>query len=439
MNRARVVIIGIGFAGREAIKVLAHQDVDVLVLDRHNYHTFYPLLYQVAIAGLGPDEIARPGRALVGKYPNVRFRMAEVTGLDLDACQVMTENGPVSYDYLLLAAGSGPEFFGLKGVARTAYPLGNLDHAISLRNHILECFESAAVEPSVERRRELLTFVVVGGGPTGVELAGALAELQRHALRRDFPDLSFNEVRIVLIEMLDTLLPTFSEDLQTYAKEKLNQMDVELLLNTTVQDATCEAVHVKGGQTIPARTIIWAAGVRARLAQGLPFETERGDRIVVEPTLQVPEHPQIFVAGDMAHLTGPGGRPYPQLAPVAMQQGERAAQNILRSAQGEPSQSFRFTDRGTMATIGRAAAVAQVFGREVTGLVAWILWLVVHIVSLMGFRNRLLVLIHWAYDYFRYEPGVRLIVGLRRECPAGDGATEERQLRDVKVGRSSSG
>lgn len=418
MSQAQVVIVGIGFAGREAVKALAHQDVDVLVLDDHNYHTFFPLLYQVAIAGLGPDEIAHPARVLVGRYPNVRFRMAEVTGLDPVAGQILTNDGPVPYEYLILAAGSEPNFFGLEGVARAAYPLGNIDDAISLRNHILECFERAAIEPSAERRKELLTFVVVGGGPTGVELAGALAELQRHALRRDFPDLSFEEVRVFLIEMLDTVLSTFSKPLQGYAGKKLEQMGVELLLNTVVEDATCRAVHLRDGRTIPAQTIMWTAGVRARMAKGLPFETARGGRVVVDETLQIPGHPGVFVAGDMAHLVGPNGRPYPQLAPVAMQQGAHAARNILRMVGNEPLQPFRFKDRGTMATIGRAAAVAQVFGRQITGLVAWVLWLVVHIYSLMGFRNRLSVLMQWAYNYFRYEPGVRLIVGTRRECPS---------------------
>jgi NADH dehydrogenase len=424
MSRPRVAIVGIGFAGREAVKELAHQDVDVLVLDRHNYHTFYPLLYQVAIAGLSPNEIAYPARALVGKYPNVRFRMAQVTGVDPAACQIMTDSGPVAYDYLILAAGSKPHFFGLDGVVRAAYPLGDIDHAISLRNHILECFERASVEPSSERRQELLTFVIVGGGPTGVELAGALAELQRHALRRDFPDLSFDEVRIVLIELLDTVLPTFTKSLQGYAKRKLDQMGVELLLNTTVKDATCDAVHLKDGRTIAAQTIVWAAGVQARLADELPFDTARGGRIVVEQTLQIPGHPRVFLAGDMAHLVAPNGRPYPQLAPVAVQQGKHAAQNVLRMAGNASLQPFHFEDRGTMATIGRAAAVAQVFGRQITGLVAWILWLAVHIASLMGFRNRLLVLIHWAYDYFRYEPGVRLIVGSRRQCTSEHGTAE---------------
>lgn len=429
MSRAQVVIVGIGFAGREAVKAFGHQDIDVLVLDDHNYHTFFPLLYQVAIAGLGPDEIAHPARVLVGRYPNVRFRMAEVIGLDPAARQILTNDGPVPYEYLILAAGSEPNFFGLEGVARAAYPLDNIDDAISLRNHILGCFERAAIEPSPERRKELLTFVVVGGGPTGVELAGALAELQRHALRRDFPDLSFDEVRVVLIEMLDTVLSAFSEPLQGYARKKLEQMGVELLLNTVVEDATCRAVHLGCGRTIPAQTIMWAAGVRARMAKRLPFETARGGRVVVDETLQIPGHPRMFVAGDMVHLVAPNGRPYPQLAPVAMQQGAHAARNILRMVGNEPLRPFRFKDRGTMATIGRAAAVAQVFGRQITGLVAWILWLVIHIYSLMGFRNRLSVLMQWAYNYFRYEPGVRLIVGARRECPSemdAEGRSERR-------------
>jgi NADH dehydrogenase len=307
--------------------------------------------------------------------------------------------------------------------------LGDIDEASPLRNHILKCFERASVEPAAERRKELLTFVIVGGGPTGVELAGALAELQRHALRRDFPDLSFDEVRVVLIEMQDTVLSTFSDPLQGYAKRKLGQMGVELLLNTVVEDATCDAVHLKGGQLIPAQTIIWAAGVRARLAKESPFDTGRGGRILVDRTLQVPGTPRVLVAGDMAYLDGPDGKPYPQLAPVAMQQGEHAARNILRMTKNQEVDPFRFRDRGTMATIGRASAVAHVFDRESSGFVAWVLWLVVHILSLMGFRNRLSVLIQWAYNYFRYEPGVRLIVGSQRDCPpeVNSEVTTERQ------------
>ena len=224
--------------------------------------------------------------------------------------------------------------------------------------------------------------------------------------------------------MLDTVLSTFSEPLRDYAEKKLEQMGVELLLNTAVKDATCNAVYLKDGRTIAARTIIWAAGVRARLADGLPFDTARGGRIVVDQTLQIPGHPDVFVTGDMAYLVAPNGEPYPQFAPVAMQQGERAARNILRLVDHKSPQPFRFRDRGTMATIGRAAAVAHVFGRQVTGVLAWVLWLVVHIFYLMGFRNRLQVLLQWAYSYFRYEPGVRLIVGLRRDCPSEDGTAD---------------
>lgn len=419
MSRTRVVVVGTGFAGREAIRVLARKDVDVLVLDRHNYHTFWPLLYQVAIAGLGSGEIAYPIRALVRGHPNVRFRMAEVTGLDPDKRQVRTEGDPVPYDYLILAAGSQPNFFGMERVERVAYALGGLDDAIALRNHILTCFEEALRETSPERRRALLTFVIVGGGPTGVELAGALSELLRHPLRRDFPDLSLDEARIVLVEMQNAVLTMYSESLQAYARRQLARLGVELVLNAAVEDATCEAVYLNDGRTIDTRTLIWSAGIRARLSESLPFDTSSGRRVVVTDTLQVPGHPEVFVAGDMAYLDSPGGKPYPQLAPVAMQQGEAAARNILRLAQGAELRPFLYRDRGTMATIGRASAVAHVFGRQLTGFVAWFLWLVVHILSLMGFRNRLLVLINWAYSYFRYEPGVRLIMGLRRTCDPG--------------------
>jgi NADH dehydrogenase len=363
--------------------------------------------------------------------------MAEVTDLDVVGRRVLTDNGPVPYEYLILAAGSEPTFFGLDGVARVAYSLGSIDQAISLRNHILECFEKASVESSSERRRELLTFVMVGGGPTGVELAGALAELQRHVLQRDFPDLSFDEVRIVLIEMLDTVLPTFSKALRDYATKKLDQMGVELLLSATVEDANCDAVHLADGRKIPARTIVWAAGVRAHLSDLLPLETARGGRIIVDENLQIPGHPTVFVAGDIAHLIGPNGKPYPQLALVAMQQGRHAAQNVLGLMKKEASQPFRFKDRGTMATIGRAAAVAEVFGQQMKGLLAWILWLVVHIVSLMGFRNRLSVFIHWAYDYFRYEPGVRLIVGERRRCPSESAMADPPKMVNGRESRAS--
>jgi NADH dehydrogenase len=304
-------------------------------------------------------------------------------------------------------------------VERVAYAMGGIDDAIALRNHVLTCFEEALRETSPERRRALLTFVIVGGGPTGVELAGALSELLRHPLRRDLPDLSLDEARIVLVEMQDAVLTMFSEPLQAYARRQLVRLGVELVLNAAVEDATCETVYLNDGQTINTHTLIWSAGIRARLSESLPLQTARGGRVVVTETLQVPAHPEVLVAGDMAYLSDPKGKPYPQLASVAMQQGQAAARNVLRLAQSQSLVPFRYRDRGTMATIGRASAVAHVFGRQLTGFVAWALWLVVHIVYLMGFRNRLLVLINWAYSYFRYEPGVRLIMGLRRTCDPG--------------------
>jgi NADH:ubiquinone reductase (H+-translocating) len=418
-KRPKVVVVGAGFAGREAIRALAKTEVDVLLIDQHNYHTFWPLLYQVAIAGLEAEQVAHPVRAMVQRYPNVRFRLAEVHDLDAEARRLYTDDGPVDYAYLILATGSRPNFFGLDSVERVAYTLGGVNQAVALRNHILTCFEEALHEPSEARRRALLTFVVVGAGPTGVELAGALAELQRYTLRQDFPDLNFDEVRILVIEMLDTVLPPFGERLQAYTHQKLEEMGVEVMLGTAVESATCDIVRLQGGETIAAHTVIWSAGIRPHLAGALPFEKARGSRVLASDTLQVVGRDEVFVAGDLAFVKGPDGQGHPQLASVAMQQGETAARNVLRLVRGEELEPFEYRDRGTMATIGRSAAVARVFGRQITGFVAWVLWLVVHIFYLMGFRNRLIVLINWAYSYFAYDPGVRLIVGLRRECDPG--------------------
>lgn len=417
--KPRVVIVGGGFAGREAVRALARTEVDVLVVDQHNYHTFWPLLYQVAIAGLEADQVAHPIRAMVQRYPNVRFHLAEVLDLDAEARRLLTDDGPIDYDYLILATGSRPNFFGLDTVERVAYTLGGVNQAIALRNHILTCFEEALHEPSEARRRALLTFVIVGAGPTGVELAGALAELQRYTLRQDFPDLDFDEVRILLIEMLDTVLPPFDQRLQAYARRKLEGMGVEVLLGTAVESAACDCVRLKGGGMIATHTVIWSAGIRPHLSGVLPFEKARGGRVLARDTLQVPGRDEIFVGGDLAWVEGPDGKGHPQLASVAMQQGETAARNILRMVRGEALAPLEYEDRGTMATIGRSAAVAQVFGRKISGFFAWVLWLVVHIFYLMGARNRLIVLINWAYSYFAYEPGVRIIVGLRRECDPG--------------------
>lgn len=417
MTRPRVVIVGAGFGGLEAARTLANEPVDVLVLDRENHHAFLPLLYQVATAGLEPESIAYPVRAILRNYPNVDFRMTEVTGVDASRMRVHVDRGdPLPYDYLILAAGSGPNFFGMEGVQQAAYTLGDIDDAMALRNHVLQCFEEAMFEEDPQRRQALVTFTVVGGGPTGVEMAGALAELQRHVLRHDFPGLDFSAVRIVLIEALDNLLPAFPPKLRDNAKHELEEMGVEVWLETMVDDATCDAVYLKDGHVLPTETVIWAAGVRARLTKQLPFETERGARVVVDGSLRVAGYDNVFVIGDMAYVTDESGKPLPQIAPVAIQQGERTAQNILGLCKGREPAQFRYKDPGIMATIGRSAAVARVFGLNITGFIAWLAWLFVHLMKLVGFRNRIVVFINWAYQYIMYERGARLIVGPRREC-----------------------
>jgi NADH dehydrogenase len=346
--------------------------------------------------------------------------MARVEGIDLARQRVITDERPIPYDYLLLAAGSRPTFFGLEEVEDVAFTMGGIDQAIALRNHILSCFEEALRESDPAKRQALLTFVIVGAGPTGVELAGAITELERHALRHDFPDLDFGQVRIILLEMMDNVLPPYPDPLRDYARRQLEKMGIQIMLNATVEDASETLVQLKDGRTIPTHTVIWSAGVKARLSSHLPFDTQDRGRVVVTETLQVPQHPHIFVAGDMAYATDANGDPFPQLAPVAMQQGEMAARNILRLANGQSPKPFRYDDRGYMTTIGRSVAVARVFGRSFKGFVAWVLWLVVHIMYLVGFRNRLLVLINWAYNYFTFERGVRLIVGTRQARQRAD-------------------
>ncbi|BAS26466.1 pyridine nucleotide-disulfide oxidoreductase [Limnochorda pilosa] len=406
----RVVVVGAGFGGLWAARALAGSPAEVTILDRHNYHTFLPLLYQVAAAELEPDDIAYPVRGIVRRLPNVGFLMAEVTGVDLGERQVLTDGGPIPYDYLILAAGSRTNFFRMESVARCAFELKEIGQAVILRSHILRLFERALREPDPELRRALLTFVVVGGGPTGIEFSGALAELVYGVLARDYIRLDFSEVRILLLEAMDRLLPALPEELQTYAKGRLEAKRVEVRLGAAVTRATDERVYLKDGTSIATRTLVWTAGVQASdLAAGLGVATARGGRVVVNPTLQLPDHPEVSCIGDMAYLEDEAGRPLPQVAPVAIQQGEHAARNIRRQIEGRKPLPFRYHDRGTMVTIGRNAAVAQVRGRPVRGFPAWLAWLGVHLVNLIGFRNRLLVLVNWAWSYLFYDRGVRLI------------------------------
>ena len=405
----RVVIVGAGFGGLRAASALAGKGVDVLLIDRHNYHLFHPLLYQVATASLEQESIAYPIRAMTRRWKDVNFRLAEVCGVDLDQRKLKIADGTIDYDYLVLAAGSVASYFGMETVERYSYDLKKLHHAVELRNQILGSFEKASKETDPEMRRALLTFVIVGGGPTGVEFAGALQELIFHVLSKDYPELASTEKRTILIEASDRLLTPYPADLRNYTAERLRHIGVEIMFNTQVSGAEPERVLLADGTFIPAHTLFWCAGVTASpLAKAFTTAKAAGGRIPVEPDLTIPGHPEVFVVGDLVYLVQDGA-PLPMMAPVAMQEGEYAGQVILRRIHGQPVDPFRFRDKGIMATIGRSAAVAYVRGKKFSGHFAWLVWLALHLMYLAGFRNRLVVLINWAYYYFRHERQVRLI------------------------------
>ena len=404
-----VVIVGAGFGGLRVARALRRAPVQVILLDRNNYHLFQPLLYQVATAGLEPEQIAKPVRAILRGQQNFDFRMAEVTGADLAARRLETSAGPIPYDYLVLAPGGETNFFGLDAVARHGLGLKDIGDAVSIRNHVLTCFEQAMLEPDPERRRARLTFVVVGGGPTGVEMAGALSELIQLVLVKDYPRLNIKDVRVLLLEATDRLLGTMPERLREAAGRTLWRKHIEVRFGATVADFDGVRVRLKSGEIVPAHTVIWAAGVKAAtLNTRLGLPAGRQGRIVVEPTLQVPDHPEVYVVGDAAYLEVDGA-PLPMVAPVALQMAQTVARNIARATRGAPPEPFRYRDPGTLATIGRNAAVAHLYGLQFTGFPAWVMWLVVHIIQLIGFRNKLFVLLNWAWDYFFYERAVRLI------------------------------
>lgn len=419
-DQPRVVIAGAGFGGLWALRALARAAVDVVLVDRMNYHTFLPLLYQVAAAELEPEEIAFPVRGIVRQYPRVRFIMGEVEAID---CQARTVTGPgfvIPYDYLVLGIGSSSHFFGVPGAEDHAFRLKTLEDAILLRNHILQCVERAAHERDPVRRRRLLTFVIVGGGPTGVEFAGSLAELVRGAFVRDYRGLDVRDMHIILLEAAENVLPGFPDRLRSYAGARLQRMGVEVRLRAPVSHVTETAVYVHDGVLLPTETVVWTAGVRgapAVQAWGLPVA--RNGRVEVLPTLRAAGCSDVYAVGDVAYVED-SGRPLPMTAPVAIQQGAWAGRNIIRQMRGQPPVPFRYRDRGTMVTIGRNAAVADVWGRTFTGFPAWVLWLSVHLANLIGFRNRLFVLINWAWDYFFYDRAVRLILPLGKPAQAPD-------------------
>ena len=404
-----VVIVGAGFGGLRVARALRRAPVQIILLDRNNYHLFQPLLYQVATAGLEPEQIAKPVRAILRGQKNLDFRMVDVTGADLAARELQTTAGPLPYDYLVLAPGGETNFFGVDSVARHGFGLKDIGDAVSIRNQVLTCFEQAMLETDPERRRARLTFVVVGGGPTGVEMAGALSELIRLVLVKDYPRLNIKDVRVLLLEATDRLLGSMPERLREAAGRTLWHKHIEVRFGATVADFDGIRVRLKSGEVIPANTLIWAAGVRAAtLNQRLGLRAGRQGRAVVTPTLQVPDYPEVYVVGDAAYLEV-NGEPLPMVAPVALQMAQTAARNITRALRGMPAEPFRYRDPGTLATIGRNAAVAQIYGLQLTGFPAWVMWLVVHIIQLIGFRNKLFVLLNWAWDYFFYERAARVI------------------------------
>lgn len=408
----KVVVVGAGFGGVEVARRLRDVPVDVTLVDRSNFHTFQPLLYQVATAGLNAADIAYAVRGLFHGQRNVRFRQAAVVGVDWDDRVVHLDGQPdLPFDHLVVAAGATVTHFGTPGAAEHGFPLYTLEDAVTLRNHVISRFEAADADPT-ELERGGLTFVVVGGGPTGVETAGALAELFAMVFRKDYPGLAVSRARVVLVEMQDHLLGPFTAPSRRHALESLRARGVEVRLGTKVASVSPAAVTFGDGEVLPCQTLVWAAGVQANpLAAALGVPQDRGGRVVVGADLAIPGHPGGWAIGDVAAARDRRGELLPQLAPVAMQSGRHVARQIARLLDGRTTDPFRYVDKGTMATIGRRAAVAELPGRiRLSGAPAWLAWLGLHIVLLVGKRNRASVLLNWAWNYLTWDRGPRLIL-----------------------------
>jgi len=412
-----VVVVGGGFGGLYAARALAGRPVRVTLLDRRNHHLFQPLLYQVATAALNASDIAAPLRSVLRRAKNVTVLLAEVQRVDLAARRVILDWGQLGYDALILAAGASHSYFGHEDWEVLAPGLKSLEDALEIRRRVLLAYEAAELERDGAEQRALLTFVVVGGGPTGVELAGALAEISRQTIARDFRVIDPTRARVLLLEGGERVLAAFPPELSRRAQQSLEHIGVEVRTRAVVTRVTADAVWL-GGEQIRARTVLWAAGVAAApLTQTLGVTLDRSGRVPIEPDLSIPGHPEAFAIGDMSVLRDEAGTALPGLAPVAIQQGKRAADNAVRRLSGQPTRPFHYRDRGTMATIGRAHAVAVIGGVRLSGLVAWLAWLFVHIIFLIGFRNRLLVLFEWAWAYVSWQRGARLITGPWRGRP----------------------
>jgi NADH dehydrogenase len=426
-EEAHVVILGGGFAGMSAARALAKANVRVTVVDRSNHHLFQPLLYQVATAALAAPDVSAPIRKLLWAQKNATVWMSVVQKLQLEKKQVWLDGRQVDYDFLILATGMRHAYFGNDRWAAHAPGLKTIGEALDVRRRILQAFEAAELASSAEERRACTTFVVIGAGPTGVEMAGALAEIAGRTLARDFRHFDPRTTRVVLVEAGPRVLPTFSESLSQKARRALEDLGIEVRTSSAVTDIGPDYVEI-GADHITTRTVLWAAGVRASpLTSHLGVPLDRGGRVWVEPDLSVPDRPEVFVAGDLIAKTQ-DGKPLPGVAQLAIQSGKHAAKNILATLAGKPRAPFVYVDKGSMATIGRNRAVAQVGGFECTGIVAWWMWLMVHVMSLVGYRNRMSVLMEWALSYFTWQRRSRVILEVPREQVAATAASPVRSL-----------
>ena len=406
-----VVIVGGGFAGLYTARGLKGVPVQVTLLDRHNYHLFQPLLYQVATAGLNPSDIAAPIRAILRRQKNVRVLLGEATSIDVANKTVRLADGEIRYDYLVVATGATHSYFAHPEWARVAPGLKTIDDALEIRRRVLLAFEEAERETDPAKQAALLTFVVIGAGPTGVELAGALSEIARKTMVRDFRRINPESARIIIIEGKDRVLPTYPPDLSERARRQLEGLKVEVIASALVSHVDEQEVHI-GDRVIPTRTVLWGAGVQGSpLATSLGAPLDRAGRVLVDSDLTIPGHPEVFVIGDLAAVRQQDGTFVPGVAPAAIQEGQHTAENLRRAAEGQPLRAFRYHDKGSLATIGRAAAVADFGKLHLSGFIAWFAWLAIHVFFLIGFRNRFLVITQWAWAYVTYQRGARLITG----------------------------
>lgn len=439
-SRKKAVVIGAGFAGLNACHALKNTEVDIVLIDQNNYHTFQPLLYQVATAQLEPEEIARSIRATFGKRRNFRFRLGRVANVDFqDRIVQLEDGGSESYDYLIYGAGTAYNTFGVPGVTEHGLFLKTLTEAVNIRSHILNQFERADRDPSL-LAEGALNFVIVGGGPTGVELAGALTELFDRVLPADYPQLDTSRARVIIVEMSPHLLGPYSPRSRAYTLRVLERRGVSVRLETTVREVTATAAVLGDGERLPTRTLIWAAGVRgtglaAELSEQAGLDPGRAVRVPVEDDLSLPGFANVFVSGDAAGASDREGRPYPQVAQVAIQQGRFAARQIQRHLQGREPERFKYRDRGNMAIIGRNAGVAELSpslgGLHLTGFLGWLGWLFIHLIYLPGYRNRFFALVNWAISYFTFDRHARLITPM---VPSPGDDENHRRSQRRKVG-----